>query len=80
MRNPDSDTDSSEEDANIYPLNLTYKQSFEIGQDRASLNFHLNNLFAGTTAEKVLGDIDIANVVEKKKKEKEKEKEKKVKH
>jgi hypothetical protein len=34
-------------------------------------------LFAGTTAEKVLGDIDIANTIEKKKKEKDKGKEQK---
>ena len=36
-------------------------------------------MFAGTTAEKVLGDIDIANTLEKTKKEKDKGKEKKQK-
>jgi hypothetical protein len=56
---------------------LTYKQSVQISQEKARCNFHLNNLFAGTTAEKVLGDIDIANTIEKKKKEKDKGKEQK---
>lgn len=55
---------------------MTYKQSGEINEEKARCNFHLNNLFAGTTAEKVLGDIDIANTIEKKKKDKDKDKDK----